>query len=84
MSHRLAILVVDDDDLVGAALLRLLKRDHDVRHITSGEAAPASFASGERAFDPCWCDLTMPGMGGEALYTRVREAWPRLRLASRS
>jgi len=78
MSHRLAILVVDDDDFVGAALLRLLKRDHDVRHITSGEAALALFASGERAFDLVLCDLTMPGMGGEALYKRVRDAWPDL------
>ncbi len=68
------ILVVDDEPSLGAALRRCL-RDYDVVVTASGREALALLTKGE-VFDFILCDLSMPGMGGDELYTNVMDLVP--------
>jgi CheY-like chemotaxis protein len=60
---------VDDDDLVGRALRRMLK-DHDVTVLGDAREARDRIASGER-FDLILCDLMMPAMTGMDLHAEL-------------
>jgi PAS domain S-box-containing protein len=69
------ILVIDDEQMVGMAVRRLLVRDHDVEVLTSSEEALARLSGGER-FDVILCDLMMPTMTGMELYAELSRAAP--------
>lgn len=63
------ILVIDDEEFIGRAVMRML-RGHDVVVESLGERALARIEAGER-FDVILCDLMMPRMTGMELYDRV-------------
>ncbi len=69
------ILVVDDDERVTRALVRLLRRDgHEVRTATSARAAEEALREGEVAV--LLSDYRMPGEDGVTLLRRARQLRP--------
>ena len=72
------IFVDDEEDLrkVGARLLQ--RAGFQVVAVSSGEEALEQFRSDERAFDMLITDLSMPGMDGLTLITKVRSLRPKL------
>ncbi len=76
----LLILVVDDDRLVRAAMVRTLKRvpAATVHDFPDGPAALEALEG--KAYDVAVLDLKMPGMDGVELGTALRAKLPTLRL----
>jgi hypothetical protein len=73
----LRILVVDDEDSVRRVVSRFLRgRGHHVDEASDGRAALDLLESTRHAapFDVIVSDLRMPGLGGDELLTRLREA----------
>ena len=68
------VLVVEDEPSLAKALANELGRLHDV--ILASSAAEALTQMEGASFDVVLCDLRMPGMSGEALYTRVGQIDP--------
>jgi two-component system cell cycle sensor histidine kinase/response regulator CckA len=64
-----AVLVLDDDDLVGATLRRIL-REHDVTAVTSAREALELLDQGQR-YDVILADLMMPEMSGMEFHDEV-------------
>lgn len=64
------VLIVDDDALVGRALVRAL-RQHHVEWVGDARHALDRIAGGER-WDVILCDLMMPGLDGPGFYDAVR------------
>ncbi len=71
------VLVIDDDEMVGRAVRRMIAGDHEVELSTSGKDALARIERGDR-FDVILCDLMMPEMTGMDLYERVQASHPRI------
>jgi PAS domain S-box-containing protein len=71
------LLLVDDDPLVARALVRLLRRKHQVEVAGTGQEALARLDAGER-YDAILCDLMMPQMSGMELHARLTECYPAL------
>ncbi|MEP7121454.1 MAG: PAS domain S-box protein [Byssovorax sp.] len=69
------VLIVDDEELVGGALRRLLGREHDVTLVTSGRAALDYLASGAPV-DVILCDLMMPAMTGIDVHEELSRTAP--------
>jgi PAS domain S-box-containing protein len=69
------VLVIDDEPMVGAAVARLLSREHDVDCRTDPREALTLLEQGQR-FDVVLCDLMMPGLSGMELYERLSRASP--------
>jgi CheY-like chemotaxis protein len=69
------VLVADDDAAVGAALARLLEREHDVHSVTGGRQVLARVEAGER-FDAIVLDLQMPDLTGMDVFARLQEVAP--------
>jgi CheY-like chemotaxis protein len=69
------VLLVDDEPLLVASLVRLLGNEHDVVAVSSGVEALALLSKGER-YDLVLCDVRMPGMNGFELYERLRVTAP--------
>ncbi|MEW5849819.1 MAG: PAS domain S-box protein [Myxococcota bacterium] len=69
------VLVVDDEPAVGAALKRMLGREHVVDAVGSGAEALSLCTAGRR-FDAILCDLMMPEMTGMELHERLRALDP--------
>lgn len=68
---RLAVLVVDDDDQIGAAFTRALSDvGHHVVHVATGDAALAAAAKG--GFHVALVDLVLPGLAGVPLLEQLR------------
>jgi len=76
-ARRAAILVVDDEPLVGAVLQRTLGYEHDVTVCGGGPEALARLARGER-YDLVFSDLLMPEMSGFELLDLLRARHPDL------
>lgn len=74
---RARILLVDDDPLVGSAIGRLLRRQHDVVIVDSGHQTLELFGH-DPHFDLVLCDLMMPDMTGMDLYGNVQTRYPAL------
>ncbi|HLK37662.1 MAG TPA: ATP-binding protein [Polyangiaceae bacterium] len=70
-----AVLVVDDDRLVGEAISLTLRGQCDVTVCTSAREAVDWIAAGQR-FDLILCDLLMPGLTGMDLYAEVLRIAP--------
>ncbi len=69
------VLVVDDEPNMQAVMRLILEEaGHRVRLAASAEEALAHAA--DPALDVVLTDLKMPGMGGEALFARLRESRP--------
>jgi two-component system, NtrC family, sensor kinase len=74
-SKRGRVLVADDDEAAGAALARLLEREHDVQAVTGGRQVLAQVEAGER-FDAIVLDLQMPDLSGMDVFARLQEVAP--------
>jgi CheY-like chemotaxis protein len=71
---RARILVIDDEDMIGIILRRVLKA-HDVTVLTSAKDALATIESGAR-FDAILCDLMMPVMSGIEFHQALSRQFP--------
>ncbi len=71
------VLVVDDEAFVRAAVVRLLRAEHDVVEVESGHAAEFVLISDDR-FDVILTDLLMPDVSGMDLYERLAASRPDL------
>ncbi len=68
------MLVVDDEDAVRGVLVRALGLwGYTVEAAASGESALEQLTRDPASYACVLLDLTMPGMGGEATYRRIRE-----------
>jgi CheY-like chemotaxis protein len=74
-ADRLAILLVDDDDLVRTSVRRVLAK-HDVTTESDGDSAIAKIVEGD--YDLVLCDLMMPGKSGMEVYNEVVARRPEL------
>jgi PAS domain S-box-containing protein len=68
------VLVVDDEVAVGAALGRVLQREHTVVVETDAREALARLAKED--FDVIFCDLMMPAMSGVEFYETLASSKP--------
>jgi CheY-like chemotaxis protein len=71
------VLVVDDEPQIGSAIVRTLRRDHDVEVATRARAALERLRGGE-AFDVILCDVMMPEMSGLELHAELSRTDSRL------
>lgn len=71
------VLVVDDEEAVARAIVRLLRPDHVVTTFVDPREALRAIEGGA-AFDVVFCDLTMPWLTGMDLYRQVRATRPSL------
>lgn len=84
-SKTLRVLVVDDNEAIRAALIRLLARKGDFELLDAAD-------SGEQALDFALAhdaevvvmDVSMPGIGGIEATRRIRAALPRCRVIGHS
>ncbi|MFZ5479146.1 MAG: hybrid sensor histidine kinase/response regulator [Myxococcota bacterium] len=74
--RRARVLVVDDEEMMGASVRRALS-EHDVVACTNGLAALGRLRAGER-YDVLVCDLHMPVMTGMELHRQLVELEPEL------
>ncbi len=77
MIHKIAVLFVDDEPNVLAAIRRMLRSksdDWNMAFAGSGVEALALFE--EMDFDVIVSDIRMPGMDGAELLTRVKDSYP--------
>jgi PAS domain S-box-containing protein len=70
------VLVVDDEPMVGRAIVRMLVPQHRVTAVPGAAQALAALSSGH--FDAILCDLMMPDMTGMALYDKLQAEAPAL------
>jgi len=68
-STRARVLIVEDEPALARALSSEIGRFHEVDTACSAEEALARIGRG--GYDVVLCDLRMPGMSGEDLYTQV-------------
>ncbi len=74
-TRRGRVLVIDDEPMMGAAIVRALSSDHEAVRVGRAEEALARIASGED-YDVILCDMMMPEMGGADFYEALREQRP--------
>ncbi len=70
------VLVVDDEEFVGALLKRVLSPPYNVCVLRRGQDALETIQKGSQ-FDAILCDLMMPEMTGMDLYRKLSEVSPR-------
>jgi DNA-binding NtrC family response regulator len=68
------ILVVDDDDVIRDTLCELLAADYHCQQANTGEEALRKLAA--QHFDVVLTDISMPGLSGRELLTRVLNLYP--------
>ena len=74
--ERSRVLIVDDEELIGRALIRLLRPECDVEAVNSVDLALE--ALDDDAPDLLLCDIKMPDQGGIELYRMIAERDPAL------
>lgn len=74
---RARILVVDDEPMIGGAICRTLRREHEVVAVTSAREAYTRLVGGER-FDLVLSDVMMPDMSGVELHRELARHSPEL------
>ncbi|MDX2012745.1 MAG: PAS domain S-box protein [Myxococcaceae bacterium] len=73
VSHRLRVLVVDDEPLLRKALARVLTPQcESVTLVASGDEAITLVAAQPQAFDLVLLDLSMPGLAGHDVLQRLQ------------
>jgi CheY-like chemotaxis protein len=75
-NQQLRVLVIDDDELVGKALTRVLQ-PFQVTFAKGAAEALARIRAGE-AFSSIVCDMLMPGMNGIQFYQELASSFPGL------
>jgi PAS domain S-box-containing protein len=75
--QRFRVLVIDDEPLLGNALAQMLRDEHDVEVVTSGEDALVRL-EGDRDYDAILCDLMMGAVSGMEVYARLKDGRPGL------
>ncbi len=80
MSEPRALLLVDDDDGVAAAVARLFVREGWRVHRARSGTEAAALARGEGPFHAAVVDLVLPGVGGLDVVRELREHHPRCRI----
>jgi DNA-binding response OmpR family regulator len=79
--RRARILVAEDEELVLALFKAILgKAGFDVVCASNGADAASHFDGGGNSFDLLITDLSLPGMAGEALAARARQADPNIKV----
>jgi len=68
------VLLIDDEELIGVALKRLLRKQHDATAVTSARAGLGLLA--DHSYDLIVCDLLMPGLSGIDLFASLQEIHP--------
>ena len=68
------ILVVDDDDVIRDTLCELFSSDYVCQTADTAEDALAKLEA--QAFDVVLTDISMPGLNGKELLTKVVELYP--------
>lgn len=68
------ILVVDDDDVIRETLFELLSSDYSCQTADTAEQALAKLQT--QRFDVVLTDISMPGLSGMELLTKVVELYP--------
>ncbi|MEN3330526.1 MAG: hypothetical protein V7638_5333 [Acidobacteriota bacterium] len=68
------ILVVDDDDVIRDTLCELLATNHHCQTANTGDEALRKLES--QRFDVVLTDISMPGLSGGELLTRVLRLYP--------
>jgi PAS domain S-box-containing protein len=76
-ARRGRVLVIDDEPLVLGAVCRLLDDEHEVTAFTSGQQALDRLLAGDR-FDLLLCDLMMPEMRGDELFSILEARFPEI------
>lgn len=77
MTTKTKILFVDDELNVLAAIRRMLRKKHKDWELFFAESGADALAlCGENHFDVVVSDIKMPGMDGEELLTRIKDAYP--------
>lgn len=71
------VLVVDDDQVIGSAIARILEPTFKVTFAQSAAGALGRVKTGAR-FAAVVCDVSIPGMNGMELYDEVARAEPAL------
>lgn len=71
------ILVVDDDEMIGVLLRRILGREHDVVVVQDAMAA-LNVLSSDTNFDVILSDVMLPGMTGTELLAELNAKFPAL------
>ncbi|MBK9032168.1 MAG: response regulator [Myxococcales bacterium] len=69
------LLIIEDDEMIRAALARLLSPPYELVMASGGREALALFEQGRR-FPLILCDLTMPDVNGMDLLRSLNERWP--------
>ncbi len=69
------ILVVDDENIVLKAILRVLRSEHDVACYADSRTALQHLLAGEE-YDLILCDLMMPNVSGSELHKRLAQERP--------
>jgi signal transduction histidine kinase len=72
---RRRLLVIDDEVMLGEAMRRMLRDEHDVDLETSARVALRRLCAGER-YDGIFCDLMMPEMTGMEFYEELSQRLP--------
>jgi PAS domain S-box-containing protein len=71
-SRRGRVLVIDDEELLGNAIRRILAAEHEVVVTKSARQALGWIEAGQR-FDVILCDLMMPDLNGQDFHLKLRE-----------
>ena len=74
----LRVLVVEDEEAVGAALATYLRRSGSEAEVTRTAEEALRLLETDAAWDVVITDLRMPGMGGEGLVKAIRDRYPEL------
>ena len=74
-ARRGRVLVVDDEEMLGTVIRRMLIGEHDVMTVTSARAALELVTRGER-YDVIFSDLMMPDMTGMDLHAALTRQMP--------
>ena len=80
-TRRAKILVAEDEELVLALFKAILaKAGFEVVCAANGADAASHFENGQNTFDLLITDLSLPGMTGETLAARARQADPNIKV----
>jgi PAS domain S-box-containing protein len=69
-ARRGRVLLIDDDPMIGSAVRRILRSEHDVTILTSAQEGFEAITRGD-SYDVIFCDMMMPVMTGMEFYDKL-------------